>query len=296
MRVARVPTDKEIQLIIDVHTHLFPKRIRDSRDRYFADEPAFELLYGDPKARMIGVKTLVETMDAHGVDISVICGFPWLNETTCRHHNDYILEAVARYPDRFIGLCCVNPFDPAAEGEVGRCLELGLSGVGEVAFYQPGGITAGAVKLLEPIMRLCREKGLPVLIHTNEPVGHAYPGKTDNTLIQIYEMVKTYPENKIILGHWGGGLFFYNLLKKEVRQALANVWFDTAASPYLYEPDIYRVSMALAGEEKILFGTDYPLIAPSRYYKEIAASGISDAAREKLLGGNCAALFGISRQ
>ncbi len=281
-------------MIIDVHTHLFPKRIRDSRDRYFADEPAFALLYGDPKARMIGVKAMVETMDAHGVDMSVVCGFPWLNPENIRHHNDYILEAVAGYPDRLIGLCCVNPFDPAAEQEVGRCLERGASGVGEIAFYQPGGITPEAVKALEPIMRLCREKNLPVLIHTNEPVGHAYPGKTDNTLIQIYEMVKTYPDSKIILAHWGGGLFFYALLKKEVRQVLANVYFDTAASPFLYEPDIYRVSMALAGEEKILFGSDYPLIMPSRYYKEIEASGISDAGREKLLGGNSAALFGIA--
>jgi len=41
---------------------------------------------------------------------------------------------------------------------------------------------------------------------------------------------------------------------------LANVWFDTAASPYLYRSDIYRLAAELAGEEKVLFGTDYPLL------------------------------------
>jgi len=280
-------------MIIDVHTHLFPRRIRDDRNRYFADEPAFELLYGNQKARMIGVGELIETMDAHGIDISIICGFPWIRMETCRHHNNYILEAVAAHPDRFRGLCCVEPFSPGAVEEVARCLAEGMSGVGEIAFYQPGGITADAVRKLAPIMELCVEKDAPVLVHTNEPVGHRYPGKTDNTLVQIYDLVQAFPENKIILAHWGGGLFFYNLLRKEVRQVLKNVWFDTAASPYLYEPEIYRISMGLAGEDKILFGTDYPLIPPSRYYKEIAAIGLTASAKEKLLGGNAARLFGI---
>lgn len=280
-------------MIIDVHTHLFPRRVREDRDRYFADEPAFEILYRDPKARMIGVKDLINTMDSHGVDISIICGFPWFSPETCRHHNDYIVEAVSKYPDRLKGLCCLNPFSPSAEKETERCLNEGMSGVGEVAFYQPGGISAEAVRRLSPIMALCREKNSPVLIHTNEPVGHKYPGKTDNTLAQIYDMVRTYPDNKIVLAHWGGGLFFYTLLRKEVREVLKNVWFDTAASPFLYEPEIYRISMALAGEEKILFGTDYPLITPSRYYREIEAVGITGEAREKLLGGNSAKVFEI---
>ena len=76
---------------------------------------------------------------------------------------------------------------------------------------------------------------------TNEPVGHAYPGKTPNTLAQIYRMVKRFPANTIVLAHWGGGLFFFNLLRKEVKEQLRNVYFDTAASPFLYDPAVYRV-------------------------------------------------------
>lgn len=280
-------------MIIDVHTHLFPKRVRDRRDEYVGDEPAFELLYGDPKARMIGARELIDSMDVHGVDVSIVCGFPWLSADTCRHHNDYILEAVAEYPDRLRGLCCVNPFDSSAASEVERCLAGGMSGIGEIAFYQPGGITAEAVERLAPAMALCREKDVPALIHTNEPVGHRYPGKTDNSLAQIYALVKAYPENRIILGHWGGGLFFYMLLKKEVGQVMANVYFDTAASPFLYVPEIYRVAAEIAGDDKILFGTDYPLIAPDRYYREIQAAGMTEPARQKLLGINTASLFGL---
>ncbi len=280
-------------MIIDIHTHLFPGVIRSNRDNYFLDEPAFALLYRSPKARMIGAEDIIRSMDEHGVDISVVFGFPWLNPETCRQHNDYIIESAAKWPERLKGFCCVSLYDRGAEKEVERCLEAGLSGVGELALYGKGGITNEAIKSLAPIMELCRRAGLPVLIHTNEPVGHQYPGKTENTLAQIYDMVRAYPENTIILGHWGGGLFFYNLLKKEVNDALANVYFDTAASPFLYDLRIYREAARLAGEDKILFGTDYPLIAPDRYFREIDSSGISPEVREKILGHNAARILSV---
>ncbi|MCF8111796.1 MAG: amidohydrolase family protein [Desulfobacteraceae bacterium] len=281
-------------MIIDIHTHLFPALIRENREQYFLDEPAFELLYRDPKARMVGSDEMIRAMDEHGVDISVVFGFPWVNADTCRRHNDYILESVSRHPDRLIGLCCVNPYTKDTDKEVRRCLEAGLSGVGEIALYQEGGITREAVNRMAPVMEQCRERGLPVMFHTNEPVGHKYPGKSDNTLVQIYNLVKTYSGNTIILAHWGGGLFFYSLLKKEVGQVLENVYFDTAASPFLYDSGIYRVAAELAGEDKIVFGTDYPLIPPDRYYREIESSGISAGVRRKLLGENAARIFSIS--
>ncbi|MFP3999281.1 MAG: amidohydrolase family protein [Desulfobacterales bacterium] len=281
-------------MIIDIHTHLFPAVIRENRDQYFLDEPAFALLYRDPKARMVGSDEMIRAMDEHGVDMSVVFGFPWLGNDTCRSHNDYIIESVSRHPDRLRGLCCVNPYTKGAEHEVRRCLDAGLSGVGEIALYQEGGITQDAIDRMAPIMEQCKDRGLPVLFHTNEPVGHKYPGKSDNTLAQIYNLVKTYSENTIILAHWGGGLFFYSLLKKEVRQVLANVYFDTAASPFLYNPQIYRVAAELAGEDRIVFGTDYPLIAPERYYREIESAGLAGSARRKLLGENAAGIFSIS--
>ena len=283
-------------MIVDVHTHLFPKSVREHRAKYLGDEPAFELLYKSESAKMVGTEDLIASMDENGVDVSVVCGFPWMNEKNCMDHNDYILEAIATYPDRLKGLCSFNPFTRDSEKEVERCLDKGFSGVGEVAFYTGGGITGEAVAHMAPVMAMCRSRNLPVLIHTNEPVGHEYPGKSGNTLAQIYNLVKTYPDNTLILGHWGGGIFFYTLLKKEVRDVLKNVYYDTAASCFLYRPDIYRVAAELAGEDKILFGTDYPLIGPKRYYGEIEEAGLDEPARKKLMGGNAAALFGITAE
>ena len=142
-------------------------------------------------------------------------------------------------------------------------------------------------------MELCKERQVPVMIHANEPVGHEYPGKSPMTLKEIHQVIKQFRQNKIILAHWGGGIFFYGLLKKEMATDLANVYFDTAASPYLYQPSIYPTAAGIVGAEKILFGTDYPLLPAKRYLDEIKGSGLDEASIEKIVGHNTATLFGL---
>jgi len=279
-------------MIIDVHTHLFASDVRQNRERYFSDEPAFRLLYEPPKAKIVSAEETIAAMDEDGVDVSVVFGFPWKNIDTARRNNEAVAEAVARHPRRLAGFCCLDPASEGAAKEAERCLDAGLSGVGELAFYESG-IGESALDRLSPVMALCRERDVPVMIHTNEPVGHRYPGKTPNTLAEIYRMVKRFSENRIILAHWGAGLFFYTLLKKEVSETLRNVWVDTAASPFLYRPEIYAVAAKLFGVEKILFGTDFPLLRAGRYFADIEASGLSDEDRQKILGQNAKDLFGV---
>ncbi len=279
-------------MIIDFHTHIFPGAIRGRRERYFLPEPEFALLYSSANSKMVGASELVATMDDCGVDKAVVFGFPWKSGETFTRNNDYVMEAVHRFPNRLIGFGCFDPCHPKALQEARRCIENGLFGIGELAFYTCG-IDTNSLERLAPIMDLCRAKNRPVLIHTNEPVGHVYPGKSPNTLRQIYELVRRFRENTIVLAHWGGGIFFYNLLKKEVTESLGNVYFDTAASPFLYDTRIYAVATQLAGSEKILFGSDYPLIPPSRYLEEFAQAGLTRADIENISGRNAARLIGL---
>jgi predicted TIM-barrel fold metal-dependent hydrolase len=281
-------------MIIDCHTHLFPEKIRKNREIFFSDEPAFQKLYQSPKSQLIGVREILASMDAGQVDKSVIFGFPWKDEKLFKRHNDYISEVVSRYPDRFIGLGCFDPSIDGAAEETQRCLqEGGLSGIGELAFYQSG-IEKASLARLEPVMEICRDRNLPVLIHTNEPVGHQYPGKTPVTLAQIYRLIDTFPQNTIILAHWGGGLFFFSLLKKQVKQRLHRVFFDTAASPYLYDANVYRLAIELVGADKILFGSDFPLLPPATYFDEMKTAGLSNEEMQQICGGNAAELFNLA--
>ncbi len=277
-------------MIIDCHVHIFPPSIREARDRYFRAEPAFELLYGNPKSRIAGREELLRDMDRCGVDRAVVFGFPWESEDLYKRHNDYIMEAASRSPDRLIGLGCFSLGSAGAVVEAERCLSGGMAGIGELAVYG-GGFDRAAIPALPEIMAACESRGAPLLLHANEPVGHFYPGKAPMRLSELYAFLKAYPGNRVVLAHWGGGLFFYLLLKREVRTVLENVWFDTAASPFLYEPSIYRFAVEIAGEDRILFGSDYPLIQPDRYLRELSEAGLSGEALEKVTGRNAEELF-----
>ena len=278
-------------MIIDFHTHIFQDDVQTCRENYFDTEPSFALLYRSPKAKIVSADALIETMDAHEVSLSMVFGFPWRNGETAKRNNDYIMASVAKYPKRLKGFACFDTAWPGAPREVERCIEGGLCGVGELAFYLSG-IDDEALLQLEPIMSVCLAAGnLPVMIHTNEPVGHLYPGKTPNTLEQIYKLAATFPDNRIVLAHWGGGILFYQLLKKEAKEVLQNVWYDTAASPFLYDADIYRVAKEAGVMDKVLLGSDYPLLPPSRYYRDLNDSGISSEDKRKVMGENAMALL-----
>jgi hypothetical protein len=72
----------------------------------------------------------------------------------------------------------------------------------------------------------------------------------------------------------------------EVAKEVARVYYDTAASPFLYSRRVYDMVSRIVGPEKILFGSDFPLISPKRYFAEIEQSGLSEEDRRKILGLN----------
>lgn len=279
-------------MIIDFHTHIFPRKIREDKAAYFPSEPDFRLLYRSSRARLSGASQLIAAMDAQQVDRSVVFGFPWKRPETIRMHNDYVGEAAEKSGGRLIPFGCLDPHSGDAVKEAERCIENGFAGIGELAAYLSGYDTE-FLQRLEPIMALCRVRNVPVLIHVNKPVGHVYPGKIPLTLKQILALASSFPDNRLVLAHWGGGIFFFSLAKKEVKEKLKNVYFDTAASPFLYDPAIYRIAVEIIGSKKILFGSDYPLLKPERYFTELKSSGLSPADVANISGGNAARLLNL---
>jgi predicted TIM-barrel fold metal-dependent hydrolase len=84
---------------------------------------------------------------------------------------------------------------------------------------------------------------------------------------------------------------FYETMP-ELREKCGNVYYDTAATPFLYDPRIYRIAAALGLAKKILLGSDFPLLPPSCYLGALAESGISPQEQELILGGNAERLLG----
>jgi predicted TIM-barrel fold metal-dependent hydrolase len=274
-------------MVIDCHTHIFPPPVCQDRGAYLTLDPAFSILYSSPRANVVEAKGLLDEMDRCGVDQAVVLGFPWSDPDLIRRHNDYVGEETGRSGGRLIPFVCVDPRTPSAADEVERCLKAGMGGVGELAFYADP-LDERVIEGLAPIALSCRAYEVPIMLHANEPVGHDYPGKAEVPLGTLYGLIRAFPENRFILAHWGGGLFVYELLKKEARDVLSRVAYDTAASPFLYEPTIYSVAVRIVGARRILFGSDFPLISPERYFAEIAGAGLS-AGDEAWIKGRAAA-------
>ena len=280
-------------MIVDFHTHIFPPRMIEKREHYLGRDPLFEQIYGDPKARTVTAEEVIESMDRDGVDISVVLSIGWSSHELCCETNDYILEAIARYPKRLVGFCAVQPLaGDKAVAELERCVRGGVKGIGEIRCDTQGFDFADRV-VMEPIADVVRKHRLIILTHTSEPVGHSYPGKGAITPGVLYRFITSFPDLTLVCAHWGGGLPFYALMP-EVARALSNVYFDTAASPWLYGDEIFRHVAEIVGAEKILYGSDYPLMKQSKLIKSIRSSGLSEDAKGLILGGNARRLLSLS--
>lgn len=279
-------------MIVDAHVHIFPPEVIADRTAY-PDEAAFNLLYTDERARLITAEELIESMDRDGVAWSVVCSFPWRDERLARTHNDYILSAAAKFPDRLAPLAGVTVGAAWAEREATRALEKGAAGLGELAVYQGDLGDDNVFGSLKALADLCAGAGKPLLLHCNEPVGHQYPGKAPMGLKGLYDLIKACPEAKFQLAHLGGGLFFFELLKKEVREALANCVYDLAAAPYLYRPDLYNVFRIISQSDRLVYGSDQPLLGLARYKKDLASAEVDEAFARALLGDNAARFWGL---
>ena len=279
-------------MIIDFHVHVFSPQIKNNRSKYVASDPCFASLYSNPAAKIATAEELIKSMDKEGIDISVIVNLGWTTHELCVESNEYILESIARYPSRLIGFCIVQPWSlEAAIIEIERCAKGGMRGVGEL---RPDTqlIDFTNEQVTKPFVDIMIKHRLILLTHTSEPVGHNYPGKGEVTPDILYPFITRFPDLTIVCAHWGGGLPFYALMP-EVKQAMKNVFFDTAASPFLYSPQIYRQVVQLVGADKILFGSDYPLMPPGRLLKEIKALDLPEETKNLILSGNARRLLNM---
>jgi len=279
-------------MIIDFHTHIFPPRIKKAPSKYIDSDACFAILYSSAKAKLATADELIASMDEAGIDISVVLNIGWTTHELCVETNDYILESIARYPKRLIGFCTVQPYSlQAALDEIERCTQGGIRGVGEMRPDMQL-LDLSDETVMPPLIEAMTKHHLILLTHASEPVGHEYPGKGAITPDILYPLITNFPDLTLVCAHWGGGLPFYALMP-EVKRAMNNVFFDTAASPFLYSPQVYNQVIQLVGADKILFGSDYPLLAPSRLLNEIKSLNLPAETERLILSGNAQRLLGI---
>ena len=279
-------------MLIDFHTHIFPPEIARRREDFCERDRWFGELYSNPRGRIASAEDLVAEMNASGVDAAVAFSFGWTDAGLIEETNSYVIEAMHRYPGRIFGMAVSLPTSgDQAVYELERCVQAGMIGIGELMPHGQG-YRLNDIKLLTPLMEIARRHQLLVLSHCSEPVGHLYHGKGNVSLPDIVAFLSAFPDIRFIAAHWGGGLPFYTLMP-EIQAITSNVWYDTAATVYLYRSSIFTVAASLVGADRILFASDYGLLGQRRFIDHIRRSGLDEVSVERVLGENARQLLGF---
>lgn len=183
----------------------------------------------------------------------------------------YVLDAIARYPDRLIGYVRLNAEAPGALAALDKALgQDGLKGL-KLHTVSYVGFPYGENTLR--LMRRAAEYNAPVLFHSgDEPL--ALPQ-------ELAEAARLCPETTVIFAHMGG--YYHCRAAIQSAQELPNVLLDTSAMPY---PEMIRQAVQTIGPERVLFGSDGPGCVPALELEKVRLAGLSPDDEVLVLGGN----------
>ena len=276
-------------MTIDAHTHLFPPAQARARAAIAGRDAGFAGIYGDPAAAMADAPALLAALREDGIEAAVALGFAFASERDIAEQNEYLLAAACEAQGAIVPFATVNPALEGWERAAARSLARGARGFGEL---RPG--TQGWDPLGPEGSRLAAlagEAGAALLWHTSEPVGHRYPGKGGGVSpAQLIEVATATPDVAMVGAHLGAGASFY-LSMPEVREAVPNLRFDTAAAGLLYDSGTIARLVETVGADRVLFGSDFPLRRPGAELKR-ALAGLDAATGNAVAGENARKILG----
>jgi predicted TIM-barrel fold metal-dependent hydrolase len=288
--------------IVDAHVHLYPVEVdRDPAawaeaqgERHWAVLCTRRRRSGRPVQTLPTVETLLAAMDAAGVQRAVLLGWYWEKPETCAWQNRYYADLIRRYPDRLSAFATLHPAVglEAVREEIRRAKGEGLIGLGELSPHSQGYSVNDGV--FGEALSLAGELALPVNLHVTDPDSRPFPGRVETPAADFLQLARTFRATTFILAHWGGLL----PLRDSAFAALTNVYYDTAASPLLYDASIWTRATAVLGADRVLFGSDFPL---NLYHKLDELPGFVRLVQEaqgagmgpKVMGESAARLLGL---
>src|SRR4051794_14786346 len=202
--------------------------------------------------------------------------------------NDEVAGWVAAHRDRLGALAAVDLRRPVeAVRELRRCVrELGFKGLRVIPWLWE---LPPNDRRYYPLYAECVELGVPFCTQ----VGHTGPLRSSETgrpIPYLDDVALDFPELTIVAGHIG-----YPWTEEMVALArkYENVYIDTSAyTARRYPPELVRYLRA-DGRRKVLFGSNFPMIAPAKALEHLDALDLDDETRELFLEGNARRVFGL---
>lgn len=201
--------------------------------------------------------------------------------------NDEVAALVAAHPDRFRGVAGVDLRDPVAAL---RELTVRIRDDGFVALRIVQWLweLPCTHRLYYPLLARCVELGVPVCLQVGltGPLRSSETGRPGH----IERIALDFPDLTIVCGHIG-----YPWHEEMIAYAtkFPNVYIDTSAYKVRRYPPELVAFMQRHGRRKVMFGSNYPMIAPAAALADLDALGLDAEARDLFLGGNAARVFGL---
>lgn len=233
----------------------------------------------------------IARMDGLGIDKALICAIiTWsyrgqhpIEQTTVAE----VVEVSDLYPDRLFGLYGVNPMTAmAGVAELERAVkEHRFKGV---HIHPHGFDMAPDHAYYFPFYAKCQELGVPVVVsmgHTLDimPIENGRPARLDRAAIY-------FPDLAFVLTHTG-----WPWVEEAIAMAWKhpNVFLGTSAyAPKYWKPEMVKFINS-HGQDKVMWGTDFPLIDHAESLEQIDALGLRETSKAKLLHDNAARVFGL---
>jgi predicted TIM-barrel fold metal-dependent hydrolase len=214
---------------------------------------------------------LVQSMDRLGIQAMALIAFDSIGPDF-RGGNDRVAAAMRDYPGRFLGYATVDPNEPESmRGELERCFE--QLGFHAIKFHCDSHGYPADGENYRPALELANANELAVLIH----------GRITE------EMLKCYPKARFLSAHVGGWNGRGTHYAVELAKRYSNIYLDLASST-VYNGVMEKL-VAEAGADRIVHGSDAPLMDPGCQLGRVLAARISAADREKILYCNAVRLF-----
>ena len=257
--------------------------MRDAADRFGAD------LETDTYENMI------EEYHEVGVGRAVLLG--WDAETNTGNPpvpNDYVADVRDEYADFFIGFGSVDPLKDDCVEEARRCIEdLDLSGF---KFQQIAQGFDPSDPEHEELWATIEELEVPVVFHGgNSTLGACAPGgrglkiKYGNPML-IDDVAATFPDLQILIAH---PAFPWEQEQLAICQQKGNVYMDLSGwMPKYIDDQVLHYAKTLLSD-KVMFGTDYPMLEPEPWLEQFAALEFSEELQRKLLWENAESFLGL---
>ncbi|MCH8351997.1 MAG: amidohydrolase family protein [Chloroflexi bacterium] len=155
-----------------------------------------------------GADELIALLDEANVEKAMFASFGFHargapDDAASSAENDFTAEEVAKYPDRLIGFCGINPLYPGALEEIDRCLDLdGMVGIKlQIPISGVDLTNADHVADLLAVFAKAEEHDAPVQLHSQTPSVPPYAASASANLAAI---INAHPDVRVLHSHCGG--------------------------------------------------------------------------------------------